>query len=60
MRGEALAFKTLLAYESLAVFTHGVPTVTSIVRRMSWPQRAAVTAALAGWLAVHFDLHRAR
>lgn len=53
---EPVALSVISVWEATALLTGRVPTVTSQVMRLPRPARIGLCAAVAYWMAHHFDL----
>lgn len=53
---EAGVIAVVSTWESLALLSNRLPTVTSQVRRLPYPLRVVLVAGVSYWMADHFNL----
>ena len=53
---EPVVLAVISTWESAALLTGRIPTVTSLVRRLPRPVRVLIVGAVAAWIADHFEV----
>lgn len=53
---EPVVLAVISTWESAALLTGRIPTVTSLVRRLPRPARVLIVGAVVAWIADHFSV----